>query len=306
MKKIGIIVNLNSREYKLKKNNPYGKFENIGSQYVIVRYTKSIEEIYEVAKEFKNMKIEYIAPSGGDGTLHHVISQFSKVYNKNIPPLLILKSGTMNNVATSIGLKGDAVSILQRAVKSLENNTMLTIIKRNTLKIGSNYCFLFGNGLTADFLDRYYTIGKSYTKLIHLIYRTIVEAFSNSQSDLFKGFSGTIICDGVMLPYENILGILGGTVETIGMGFYPLYRANEKEDAFHVIVCAMRPIDLALRIIKLKNGIPIYNTKYYENTIKELEIQSEKPFMYTMDGDLYQSSGTLNVTIGIPVHFIIV
>jgi len=306
MKKIGVIVNLNSREYKLKKNNPYGVFEKIGGEYVIVRYTQSIDEVIDVAKEFKKEGINYIAPSGGDGTLHHVITSFMEVYNKKLPPVLILKSGTMNNVATSIHLNGDGNSILQRAVSALKKGNEYTLITLNTLKIKNKYCFLFGNGITADFLDTYYSIGKSYVKLIRLITNTIVDAFANSSSSLFKGFEGKIVCDSQALEYKKVLGILAGSVETIGMGFYPLFRANEKADAFHVIVCAMKPRDVVKQIVKLKKGVPIHHEQYFEATVKEISIYAEKPFVYTMDGDLYQSDGTLKVAIGSPVQFIVV
>ncbi|MGB4268149.1 MAG: diacylglycerol kinase family protein [Spirochaetota bacterium] len=305
MKKIGVIVNLNSRKYKLSKKNPRGIFESIGKDAVIVRYTSSINDLYDVAKDFKRSSIDYIAPSGGDGTLHHVITQFDKVYNGKIPPIIILKSGTMNNVANSINLKGSAESILKKAVATLHSNNELTLITRKTMKIGDNHCFLFGNGLVSDFLDKYYTIGKSYTKLIGLIGTSIYQAFTNKNSNLFRGFYGDVICDAEKLPYNTVLGLLAGTVETIGMGFYPLYRANEKSDAFHVIVCAMKPGDLAKNVLKLKYGIPIQHNDYYEKTVHTLEINSPHPFEYTMDGDLYHCDGSLKVSVGISLQFIV-
>ncbi|HRR61274.1 MAG TPA: diacylglycerol kinase family protein, partial [Spirochaetota bacterium] len=103
MKRIGIIVNLNSRKYKLAKKCD-DCYEKLGGDYVMVRYTHSIDEIADVATEFKSAGMDYIAPCGGDGTLHHVITQFNKIYQNNLPPFLILKGGTMNNVATSINL----------------------------------------------------------------------------------------------------------------------------------------------------------------------------------------------------------
>lgn len=306
MKKIGIIINLNSRRYKLAKNNPKGVFEKIGKDYVIVRYTRTIDELVEVADEFKTLNIDYVAPSGGDGTLHHTITQFSKVYTSEIPPLLILKGGTMNNVATSIQLKGDAISILKRAVANLEKGITLKCVTRKTMKVDDRYCFLFGNGLTTDFLDTYYKIGKSYTKLVQLVYNTIYEAFSNQNSKLFRGFTGTIKCDGDALPITHILGILIGTVETIGFGFYPLFRANDDSRSFHAIICAMKPRELAKNVLKLKRGIPIKHHHFIDRKLSSLEIISNAPFAYTMDGDLYYADGYCKVTLGIPVSFVVV
>lgn len=306
MKKIGVIVNLNSRKYRLGKINPQGMFEKIGKDNVVVKYTSSTEELVDVAREFKNIGIDYIAPSGGDGTLHHVVSQFAKVYVNNIPPILILRSGTMNNVANSIDLNGSPESILKRAIQGLNNGSNFKVVQRKTMKINESYCFLFGNGLVSDFLDKYYTIGKSYTKLLGLICNSIYEAFTNKNSNLFKGFDGKIICDSQILSYSNVLGLLAGTIETIGMGFYPLYKANETDTGFHVIICSMKPRDLAKNVIKLKNGTPIVHKDYIEKVVNTIEIHSHTSFMYTMDGDLYHCDGSLKVSTGIPVHFIIV
>lgn len=306
MKKIGIIVNLNSRKYKRSKDAHYGKLEQIGGEFAVVRYTRKIEDIAHVAKEFKYLNVDYIAPSGGDGTLHHVITQCANVYKKNLPPVLILKSGTMNNVATSINLKGGSFSILKRAIELLRKGKDLPLIERNTMEIDGNYCFLFGNGITSDFLDRYYSIGKSYTKLVILIKKTIFEALAPSKSQLFKGFDGTICFDEIQLPYLNVLGTLVGTVETVGMGFYPLFRANERHDAFHAIAFAMKPMDLLKKLIHIKMGLPIQHPLYFDKTVRSIRIVSNQPFVYTMDGDLYKSDGRLTVSIGIKVAFAVV
>jgi len=306
MKKIGVIVNLNSRKYKLSKKSPKGIFEKIGRDNVIVKYTKSIEEIADVAREFKNMGIDYIAPSGGDGTLHHVITQFATVFKNDLPPVLILKGGTMNNVANSINLNGDAESILQRTIVAMNNGKNISVVSRKTMCIEKNHCFLFGNGLVSDFLETYYGIGKSYTKLVGLIFNSIYEALAKEHSNLFKGFEGNIKCDDESMPYSKVLGILAGTIETIGMGFYPLYRANENNDKFHTIVCAMKPGELAKNVLKLKNGSPINHKDYIEKVVSTIEIHSTKPFMYTMDGDLYHCEGSLKVSIGIPVQLVYV
>jgi diacylglycerol kinase (ATP) len=300
MEKIGIIVNFNSRRNKNARRDPVELFKKKGGDTVIVKPTFSLDDIYNVAEEFKKEGVSYFATSGGDGTIHHVLSRFIHVYGEtNVPPLLILKGGTMNNISKTIQIEGNGSDILKRAVKKLRNGEQLQLYRRDTIKINDLYCFLFGNGITADFLKELYDNGKSYTKIFHLIYQCVTEALGlRKQSCLLKGVDGVVTIDGNILPYTHFLGILAGTVEDVGMGFSPLSGANSIDGYFHIIANGMNPSAAVLQIHRLKRGLPMKHTMNYDGLARELRLEMYQPFTYTMDGDLYQSDGILEVSAG--------
>lgn len=308
MKKIGIIVNYNSRRNRRAGRNPVNLFTEVGGLHVVVRATRSIDELMSVVRAFKEDDIPIIAASGGDGTIHRVVTQIIRIYkNDPFPPLLILKGGTMNNISKSINLRGSDVSILERAIDALKRDRELITYRRDTMRVGDSYCFLFGNGLTADFLSEYYARGKSYTNLVKFIARAIAGSMrGNGIPSLFKGFQGRVYADGELLHADRFLAILAGTVEQIGMGFTPLPRANEQEKSFHVIVNGMKPFELARNLLKLRRGIPIEDPHNFDGLVRVLRIEIGEKFLYTMDGDLYESDGTLSIEVGPAVQLVYV
>jgi diacylglycerol kinase family enzyme len=308
MKTIGIIVNYKSRRNRMSRRNPVDLFNEIGGSYVDVRATQSINEISGVVKIFMEDNIPIIAASGGDGTVHHVVTQIIRIYKKNpLPQLLILKGGTMNNISRSINLRGSDVSILRRAIDALQRGREMTTYRRDTMKVGDSYCFLFGNGMTADFLNEYYARGKSYTSLVRFIVQAIAKSMRGSESSsLFKGFRGRIYVDGELLDSDHFLYILAGTVEHIGMGFSPLPRANERENTFQVIVNGMKPFELARSLLKLRHGISIDNPYNFDRVVQRMRIEIGEKFLYTMDGDLFEADGVIDVEVGPSVQLVYV
>jgi len=304
MEKIGIIVNFNSRRNKKARRDPVTVFEEIGGENVIVKPTYSLDDIYTAAREFKEAGVSYFATSGGDGTIHHVLSRFIHVYGEeNVPPMLILRGGTMNNISRSIRLKGHGYDILKRAVQKIQNGKHLDLHRRDTIRINDLYCFLFGNGITSDFLKELYDNGKTYTKIFHLIYMAVTEALGlRKQQRLLKGVDGAVTIDGNTLPYTHFLGILAGTVEDVGMGFSPLPEANRMEGYFHIIANGMKPSAAVRQIYRLKRGVPMNHAMNFDGLAREVQLEMYRPFTYTMDGDLYESDGILDVSAGPPVN----
>ncbi len=305
MKTIGIIVNCNSRKYLRSRRDPLRSFREIGDPFVDVRLTRSVEEVRQVLLDFREQGIPFVATSGGDGTIHYTLTELMHLYrDEPLPPLLILKGGTMNNISKSIGLKGDDAAILRRAVDRLRKGDELRSCRRDTMKIDESSCFLFGNGLTADFLSEYYRRGKSYTRLIHFVGEAIVSSVRKNPHSLFRGFRGRVFADGQPLGDASFLGILAGTVEHIGLGFAPLPRATELDGSFHLIATGMRPAELAGNLMKLRRGKPISNPRHFDGVVRKLRLECDDPFLYTMDGDLFESDGVLTVEAGRPVQLV--
>lgn len=305
VKTIGIIVNSNSRKYVRARRDPVRHFRMIGDPFVDVRLTRSVEELRQVLLDFREQGIPFVATSGGDGTIHYTITELMHLYrDEPLPPLLILKGGTMNNISKSIGLKGGDSAILRRAVDRVRRGDELLSSRRDTMKIDESFCFLFGNGLTADFLNEYYRRGKSYTRLIHFVGEAIVSSVRKSPHPLFRGFRGRVFADDQLLDGDTFLGILAGTVENIGLSFTPLPRANELDRSFHLIATGMRPGELARNLMKLRRGIPIESPRHFDGVVRKLRLECDDPFLYTMDGDLFESDGVLTVEAGRSVQLV--
>lgn len=308
MKQIGIIINPFAKSIRKSRRDMPALFRSLGGEYADVRLSDSLEQVDEILNDFKKNNMRYIGTSGGDGTIHHVVSRMINIYKPNpTPPLLILKGGTMDNIARTIDLKSKGPAILKRLVAALEQGKPVQTFKRDTMKIGERYCFLFGAGLTTNFLNAVYEGEKGTIKNLKVIFRALSEGLRDKRdSALFKRLNAKVLIDGKPLPFEEILAILSGTVEKVGMGFTPLPRGNEREGTFHIIISGEKPIEGVKQFFRIKKGIPMKGAFNFNGLVSTLSIESREPFQYTMDGDLFDCSSKLLVEMGPQIELVYV
>lgn len=301
MIRVGIIINANAKKNRRMKGNPAEIYAEIGGPYVDIRFTRSLDELESVIKEFKKLAVSYIGVAGGDGSLHHALTRSIKVYGeKKVPPIIILKGGTMDNVSRSIHLKGKGPAILKRLVDKIRHGEKIETERRGTMKIGDSCCFIFGTGFVTNFLNEAYAgREKGNIRNIQVIGKAIRQMTLEPETgSLFKGTPGCFSCDGKKLDLDCASAILAGTVEHVGMGFSPLYRALEKDKAFHAIVTGLGPAKFIRYILKLKKGARIDEPGHFDLVAKSLKIESPGTFEYTMDGDIYTAQNRLEVKSG--------
>src|SRR5262245_52846991 len=84
--------------------------------------TRPLDHLYRVAEEFKKAEIDMLGLNGGDGTIHHTLTAFSKAYgDQPLPQVALLRGGTMNTICNSLGLKGDPPKLLFELVDRYHN-----------------------------------------------------------------------------------------------------------------------------------------------------------------------------------------
>ena len=309
MKKVGVIINPHARGVKKMNINPLEYFTKISEGHADVRVTNSIAEIDPVIKEFRKLGIPYVAICGGDGTHHHVLSRFLDIYRKDpIPPLLHLRAGTMNTQPRTINLKGKPGQILRRLIAILKENGNPKTFVRDTIRVGDLYCFIFGVGMTANFLAEYYrgegTGPKKALQTIMLAVRGVV--FGADVGTLFDRLDCKVVVDGNLVPHNDFIAVIASTVDDIGIGFKPMHRAYEKDGTFHVLSVGCQASDVVRYLPKIKTGKPIKHPYLFDAIGKKLIITSDKKMLYTMDGDLYEAKGKLVAEAGPPVKLVYV
>lgn len=311
--KLGIIVNPNSRYNKCHPES-VRDYSDLGGNLVEVHGTRSPDDVTAIVQSFKDREISFIGISGGDGTIHQVLTRVIHVYGSTpIPPIFLLGDGTMNNIAHSVGIRKKGRDNLKKFLRDIETKELL-IRERSTMKIDDKFCFLFGCGMTSNFLVEVYKGKKGYIRNLEIMQKTIHEAvvvslFNRKKGlKLFRPLDGEIFCDGEKMPLRHMLVVLAGTVEEVGMGFRPLYLASEKKGHFHLIATDLEPKDMlfAIGVVSTGNGSLIRNPRYCNRLAQEILIRSPDPFDYTMDGDLYTADRELHVSAGPEIKFVVV
>jgi diacylglycerol kinase family enzyme len=109
--------------------------------------------------EFRREGVEAIAFAGGDGTMHKSITDMIEFWNAYgyMPPICLLKCGTMNAIAKSMGF-GDAYSTLEKLAKG-EVEVVNVPIQKITLGYHDEktiYGFIASGLAVVNFAQKYY------------------------------------------------------------------------------------------------------------------------------------------------------
>ncbi len=287
------------------KKDPASVF---GMRSVDVRLTKDLKQMRKELESLRISGIDALGVAGGDGTLHQVLTAAVSVYGeKELPPFILLKSGTMNNVANSIGLDTSGPELIRSILDSYSSASDVPRSYRRTLKVNNRYGFIFGAGFTTRFLkDAYSGREKGNIQNLHTALKSILHAIVDGErSEMFSTTQGCFYADGEKLPIGHVRAVLAGTVEHIGMGFTPLCRACTDPESFQAILTSVSPIKMLFNLNRFKKGDIINDPMHIDRTTRGLKLVTDSPIEYTIDGDIYQAENQeLSVETGPAVSFL--
>lgn len=246
-----------------------------------------------------------VAVHGGDGTLHKTLTALVRAFGPTpLPPLAILGGGTMNVVATSLGVRVAAVPFLTRLAAMERAGQTPALIHRHCLRVGDHVGFVFGNGLLANFLVEYYA-GRRYGpgRAIWLLGRLFLSALVGGgfARRVFRRFRGEVVVDGNTLGFSSLMAIGAGTVREVGLGFKLFPRADDDQDRFAVLAIHAGARALVSDLLSVRTGRGISAAHALSTAASDLEIRphvGELDTPYTIDGDIYRSPGPLRVALG--------
>jgi diacylglycerol kinase family enzyme len=159
--KIGLILNSKAKKIKEGKIKPED-LEKILKKRNCEYRSRNVDYslgIFYVLDEFRREGVDAIALAGGDGTMHKSITdmiEFGNVYGY-MPPICLLKCGTMNTIARSLGF-GDAYSTLEKLAKG-EVEVVNVPIQKITLGYHDEkkiYGFIIAALAVVNFAQKYY------------------------------------------------------------------------------------------------------------------------------------------------------
>jgi diacylglycerol kinase family enzyme len=275
---------------------------------VIFREARTLGELADIAREFRRSRIDTLVIDGGDGTLHHTLSAFIPVYREaDLPPIGLLRGGTMNTIASSLGIKGSSEGFLQRIVSTVKGWAPLELVRANTLRVNNRYGFIFGLGFPVNLLDAYYQgKGRGRWKTIRVLVTILSSTLEKegARGNFFQPFGADIWLDGEKLPIERYTAILGSTVKGVGLGFKPTRRAGEKEGLFQILCLDMGPRRMGLSALKVLLGMELRDEKLFNRMATRSVIELEKPADMQIDGEIFKGQREIGLHVGPAIRFI--
>ena len=245
---------------------------------VRIIYTKKEYNAEEIMKKYNLAKTDLVVFCGGDGTLNEGINGLIKS-NYDVPVSFIPR-GTMNDFARTIKMPTNKMKLS----KSVGNIDDLKIDALDVGKINDRYfCYVsaFGN-----FTDVGYVTSQKLKNKIgrFAYYLTVLKELIN-----IKPYKVTVKNNGVSFTDDILFGAISDSVYIAGLKWYKRKDIDLKDGTLDmVLIRKPKNIFGYFKIIKgfLKKEYTIENN-YYFNKVKDLEIISEKPISWTVDGEYY-------------------
>jgi diacylglycerol kinase family enzyme len=254
----------------------------------VFRKTQTLEEIWDAAREFRRGKIDILVIDGGDGTLHHTLSAFIPIYSgMDLPPIVLLRGGTMNTIAQSLGMKGISEVILERIISATRGRAPFEVVRANTLRVNDRYGFIFGLGFPVKLLKAYYRgHGRGRWKTIRVLLKIVFSMVGKGGAD-----------GNLFHPFE-------AEVKEVGLGFKPTRRAGEREGLFQILCCDMGPKRMGLTALKILLDMELRDSKLFDRMVTRSVITLEKPVDMQMDGEIFEDQKEICLHVGPAIRFI--
>ena len=254
-----------------------------------------------------------LAIAGGDGTVTHTVTALAAELPR-LPPIALLGGGAFDSLAP-LGGRGAAEDRLRRISTAIHSGSELRMTERDTLRVterdAQDACrcgFRFGVGLPVRFIQAMYR--KPGNAGVWTSARLLLRAFGSSLSkgpfakELYAPIDLRVRLDGEEWPRVPIYGLVSSSVAEAGLHLRPFRRATEQPGAFQTLGLTAGPRQFALELPRLLFGRPARRDRLIEGVGEKLELHSPTPLPFFLDGEIYDSRGSLTVAPGPRVQLV--
>jgi diacylglycerol kinase family enzyme len=254
--------------------------------------TPSLDDLPAVAAECRRSSVDVLAVCGGDGTYSRTLSALMHAYDgRPLPTFLPLRAGTMNTVARAIGAPAwQPERMLAEIVAEYSRGGTLEATDHQLLSVnGSALGFMVGAGVIVGFLRAYYdnprrgALGGAEV-LARLAFSALVGG--RAVREAFEWLDADVFADGVRLPFDHFSVVYASTIENIGLGFRPTYRARERLGRFHVFAGPIEARELVRCLPRIRRALPTGSPQVYDATASRLELGFRRRASYMIDGEI--------------------
>jgi diacylglycerol kinase family enzyme len=275
-----------------------------------VRETRSLTHLADVAVECRARAVDLLGVCGGDGTMARTLSALVHAYGSDaLPAIVPLRGGTMNTVARAMGCPAWVPErMLAEVVATYRSGQPLDATEHQLVEVNRrHYGFMLGAGAPVEFLRLYYDqpqrgAGRAARVLLVLIASVLRGgAFARR---LFEPMAAAMCCDGERVPFDAFTVIYASTIEDIGLGFRPTYRARERRGHMHVFAGPIGAREFVRCLPAIRRGRPTRSPNVYDALARTIDVEFRQPTLYMVDGDIMDPTTRLAVEPGPVVRVI--
>lgn len=300
MSGIGVITNPKSRRNRRDPGVARTLAYVLGERGQFVA-PDDLDALAATLERFRDHQIDVLCINGGDGTVHQSVTAMVRAYGEEapLPPIVVLRGGTMNIIADSLGMTAGAETMLDQVVDAYHSGDALPERSVRLLRVEIDdqpprYGFLAGNGVIAGFLEVYYEQDDpSPIDAATLLARGAASAVVGGTlvRRLMRPWRGHISVDGHTWAGDAWVAIAIGTVEEMGLGFKVFNRVAAHPTKMQVVGIGSSVARLVAELPRLYAGYGPRHRANHSQLGEDLILQGTEPFPLMVDGDLYAASG---------------
>lgn len=261
---------------------------------------------------------DVVAVAGGDGMAHQALTRLIREHADQpgypMPQILILPTGTMNNVATTLGLMHrPADQLAQRVAAKISSGAPFDTTHLAPMRVGDEFGFMYGAGLPVTILRRYNEAGAGGPRtVVKTVLRLILNetlatiTFGRCRQGLFPLLPAQVeaIENGEFrtLPCPSFTAVLAGTIETCGVGCKALPLARQEPREFMVRATTLNFWGFAALLGPLWAGMPLPWT--HDARTARARVTYETPTVAMLDGDFLEPCRTADISTGPLLTFV--
>ncbi|MFT3764899.1 MAG: diacylglycerol kinase family protein [Minicystis sp.] len=306
---IGVVVNPRSRQNQRDPRAALRLARTLGD-HGVVRTAYSRDDLARIAEDFRKLQIDVLGISGGDGTNYVTITGFLEVWaDEPLPPLAFLRGGTFNTVANAVGVpRGRPDGILARLIRKHAAREPLQHVERHVMRIGRHYGFIFGTGAIHGFISDY---NKAEVRdalwAAKVLGRASANVIAGRPTPVAQRWEGRVtLDDGDVFPDRDYLAIGAGTVDQIGLGFRPFYRADHAPGTFHILGIHTTALGFVRNLPVIWQARPMGPDHTYDRVTSRAVIEARDGVVrYVCDGDVHEHEGPLTIETGPRVRILV-
>lgn len=288
----------------------------IGESEVFI--TQDCSEVEEFASVVLREPPDLLVVSGGDGTLHILLTHLlNKVPSKdNLPAFLVLRGGTMNMAAANLStLRAPLMElrVLDHFLKQQLPFAEWPLRTVHPLRVDSDHLrqslfgFVFANGIAFRILNEYYRGPPSVTRAFNVTASIIAGAFMSKEMEkkFFSRLNATVIVDGQVVGRKDLRISVASAIPklllwfTVFEGHPPL-----EQDQFYFLANFLPTKEIARHFWGLCRG-GWEGPGHINRPVKRVEMQGAGGF--TIDGEVYdipEGKGLCTITAGPLLRFL--
>lgn len=270
---------------------------------------EGLDALALAAERLRDQEIDWLAINGGDGTLHTALTALLAAWDdRPLPGIALLRGGTMNTLASGMGIRGRPEGVLSALVAAAQGSRPLQTVERNALLVDGQAGFLFGNGVVSAFLERYYEAPEpSPASAAALLVRVCLSGLV--RGPLIRSITAPVRCrvsaDGAPWTQTEWITVGAGTVDDIGLRFRPFHLAPANPGHLHALGFGCSALTFIGKLPRIRAARPTEHPEIQSALCRELVIEADAPLDYMVDGDFHRGGQRLVVRVGPRIRFFV-